>query len=186
MAGISVILREVKLSDKPPALLEASKKATVPVLISADGPMLEESIDIMRWALAQDDPEGWLAGDDRELLATIDGPFKHHLDRYKYPTRYDDCDPLPHRAAGYDILLQLDAQLADQPQLCGEARTLADIASFPFIRQFANHDREWFDAQPIAHLQRWLAGHLESDLFKSIMPKFAPWKAGDEPVLFGP
>lgn len=186
IAGITVELREVKLSNKPPELLEASEKATVPVLILPDGTVIDESIDVMRWALHQNDPEGWLAGDDGELLATIEGPFKYHLDRYKYPTRYDNRDPRPHRAAGYDILLRLDGRLTDQPQLCGEARTLADVASFPFIRQFANHDREWFDAQPIPHLQRWLAGHLESKLFKDVMPKFTPWKAGDEPIFFGP
>lgn len=186
IAGITVNLREVKLASKPPELIEASEKATVPVLVLPDGTVLDESIEIMRWALAQDDPESWLAGDNRELLAMIDGPFKHHLDRYKYPTRHDDCDPLPHRAAGYDILLQLDARLADRPQLCRAERALADIASFPFIRQFANHDRSWFDAQPIPHLQRWLETHLASELFASVMPKFAPWKAGDEPVNFGP
>lgn len=188
-AGITVELREVKLANKPPELIEASPKATVPVLVLRDAQpkpnVLDESVDIMRWALSQNDPEGWLAGDDRELLATMDGPFKHHLDRYKYPTRYDDCDPRPHRAAAYDILLALDARLAGQDQLCGPSRTLADIASFPFIRQFANHDRGWFDAQPIPNLQRWLAGHLESELFKSIMPKFAPWKAGGEVIHFG-
>ena len=185
IAGITVELREVKLASKPPELVEASPKATVPVLVLPDATVLDESIEIMRWALAQSDPEGWLAGDERALLVTIDGPFKHHLDRSKYPTRYDDCDPEPHRAAGYEILRELDARLAGQSQLCGETGALADIASFPFIRQFANHDRTWFDAQPIPQLQRWLEGHLASDLFASVMPKFAPWQAGDEPVLFG-
>jgi glutathione S-transferase len=185
IAGIAVELREVKLANKPVELIEASEKATVPVLVLPDGAVLDESMEIMLWALAQNDPEGWLSGDDRELLATMDGPFKHHLDRYKYPTRYDDCDPRPHRAAGYEILLRLDGKLVDQPQLCGATRTLTDVASFPFIRQFANHDREWFDAQPIPHLQRWLKEHLSSSLFTSVMPKFVPWKAGDEVVLFG-
>ena len=185
-ARIDVILREVELADKPPALLEISPKGTVPVLISADGPLLEESIDIMRWALGKNDPEGWLAGDDRELIERNDGPFKHHLDRYKYPARYEDCDPLEHRAAGLKILRDLDARLGSQAQLTGAQRTLADMALFPFIRQFANTDRAWFDAEPLPHLQRWLEGHLSSDIFKAIMPKFAPWKAGDKPTLFGP
>ena len=185
-AGIKVILREVKLADKPPALFEASEKGTVPVLVSFDSPVLEESTDIMRWALAQNDPEGWLAGDDAELIERNDGPFKHHLDRYKYPSRYaDEADGTDHRAEGLAILSDLDARLSGQAQLCGEARSLADIALFPFIRQFANTDRAWFDAQPLPHLQRWLESHLASDLFKSVMPKFAPWKAGDEPTVFG-
>lgn len=192
-AGIDVELREVKLANKPPELIEASPKATVPVLDFRDGSVIDESIAIMRWALHQNDPEGWLSGDDDALITRNDGPFKHHLDRYKYPTRYPDeaggdeeAFRLHHRAAGYEILRDLDARLADRAQLCGDERTLADIALFPFIRQFANTDRAWFDAQPIPHLQRWLAGHLESDLFKSIMPKFAPWKAGDEVIKFGP
>ncbi|MFN2100965.1 glutathione S-transferase [Altererythrobacter sp. MF3-039] len=185
IAGIDMILREVKLADKPPALLEISPKGTVPVLISADGPLLDESIDIMRWALGRNDPEGWLEGDDRELLELIDGPFKHHLDRYKYSTRYD-TEPLEHRAAALKILRELDARLEPHGQLCGETRTLADMASFTFIRQFANHDRAWFDALDLPHLHTWLDGHLKSDIFKAIMPKFAPWKAGDEPLRFGP
>ncbi len=189
VAEINVILREVKLSDKPPALIEISPKATVPVLISPDGPVLEESIEIMRWALGRNDPEGWLAGDDAELIERNDGPFKHHLDRYKYPTRYEDeadHGEVDHRAAGLAILSDLDARLASQKYLCGDSRTLADMALFPFIRQFANTDREWFDAQDIPHLQQWLEGHLTSDIFKSVMPKFTPWQAGDERIAFGP
>ncbi|MEP3051172.1 MAG: glutathione S-transferase [Erythrobacter sp.] len=189
VAGIRVILREVKLADKPPALIEISPKATVPVLISADGPVLEESIEIMRWALAQNDPEGWLAGDDGGLIERMDGPFKHHLDRYKYPNRYlDDPDhgKVDHRAEGLAILADLDARLSTQKNLYGEAPTLADMALFPFIRQFANTDRAWFDAQDLPHLGPWLEAHLNSDIFASIMPKFDPWKAGTEPVLFGP
>ncbi len=193
IADIAVELREVKLANKPPELLEASEKATVPVLVLTDGTVLDESVDIMRWALSQNDPEGWLSGDDQALITRNDGPFKHHLDRYKYPTRYPDetggdkgAFRLRHRSEGYEILQELDARLADQPQLCGDTRTLADIALFPFLRQFANTDRAWFDAQPIPHLQRWLAEHLESDLFKSVMPKFVPWKAGDEVIEFGP
>lgn len=186
IAGITVELREVKLARKPPELLAASPKATVPVLVLPDGKILDESLEIMRRTLAENDPEGWLAGDDAALLAIVDGSFKHHLDRYKYPVRYHDCDPAPHRTAGLEILQELDARLARQTQLCGSTRTLADIASFPFIRQFANHDRAWFDAQPLPHLQAWLEAHLASSLFAGVMPKFAPWQAGDTPVLFGP
>ncbi|QFT78310.1 glutaredoxin 2 [Erythrobacter sp. THAF29] len=197
VAGITVELREVKLADKPPELIEVSPKATVPVLVLADGTVIDESIAVMRWALSQSDPEGWLAGDDAlSVLALIernDGPFKHHLDRYKYPTRYpeetdgdEDALRLHHRSQGLAILEELDARLTGQNQLWGSTRTLADIAIFPFVRQFANTDRAWFDAQGLPHLQRWLEGHIASDLFLSVMPKFAPWKAGDEPILFGP
>ncbi|BDI61526.1 glutathione S-transferase [Qipengyuania nanhaisediminis] len=193
IAGVTVTLREVKLADKPPELAEASPKATVPVLVLADGTVIDESIAIMRWALARSDPEGWLAGDDAELIARNDGPFKHHLDRYKYPNRYPDeaggdeaTFRYDHRSCGLAILSDLDTRLGGRRNLCGERRMLADIALFPFIRQFANTDREWFDAQGLPHLHEWLERHLASDLFAAIMPKFAPWKSGDPPIAFGP
>ena len=186
VAGINCDLREVKLSNKPPELIEASPKATVPVMVLADGTVLEESIDIMRWALALNDPEDWLSGDDRALIDRIDGPFKHHLDRYKYPTRYEDCDSVEHREAGLEILKELDERLASQPYLCGDRRSMADMATFTFIRQFANTGREWFNAQPVSHLHKWLETQLSSEIFKAIMPKYAPWQAGDELVLFNP
>ncbi len=192
-AGIDVELREVKLANKPPQLAEASPKATVPVLVLKDGAVIDESLAIMRWALAQSDPLDWLAGDDTALIEANDGPFKHHLDRYKYPTRYPDetagdeaAFRLHHRKAGLAILQELNTRLADQAQLCAERSTLTDIALFPFIRQFANTDRAWFDALDLPRLQNWLTGHLSSDLFKGIMPKFVPWKAGDVPIAFGP
>ncbi|WP_271078293.1 glutathione S-transferase [Aurantiacibacter sp. MUD61] len=175
-------LREVKLSDKPQAMLDVSPKATVPVLVHSDGAFLEESLDIMRWALGHTDPEGWLERDDPELIAENDGPFKHALDHYKYPTRYDDCDPLPHRGRGEEFLVKLDARIAGQGQLCGEQRGITDVAIFPFIRQFANHDRKWFDALDLPHVQQWLAGHLESTLFKTAMQREKPWQEGDAPV----
>ncbi len=175
-------LREVKLSDKPQAMLAISPKATVPVLVHSDGGFLEESLDIMRWSLGHTDPEGWLEREDKELLAENDGPFKHALDHYKYPTRYDDCDPIPHRDRGEEFLARLDARIAGQGQLCGEQRGFTDVAIFPFIRQFANHDRKWFDALDLPHVQEWLTGHLESSLFKTAMQREKPWQEGDTPV----
>ena len=167
--------REVVLRDKPEAMLEVSPKGTVPVVVLGDGTVIEESIDVMRWALDSNDPEQWLSGDDRDLIETIDGPFKHHLDRYKYSTRHDS-DPAEHRAAALAILQQLEERLSQSRYLCGDRRSMADIATFPFIRQFTNTDREWFDAQPLPHLQRWLAEHLDSPLFKQIMVKHDQWK----------
>ncbi|MWV28451.1 glutathione S-transferase [Aurantiacibacter rhizosphaerae] len=175
-------LREVKLSDKPQAMLDASPKGTVPVLMLDDGTVIDESFAIMRWALARNDPEGWLERDDPALIADTVGQFKHALDHYKYPNRYDDCDPLPHRADGLVFLQKLDERIGTQGQLCGEKRGIADTAIFPFIRQFANHDREWFDSQDLPHLQAWLAGHLASPLFKTIMQREKPWTAGDPPI----
>lgn len=186
VAGVTVEVREVKLAAKPPALIAASPKATVPVLVLADGSVIDESLAIMRWALEQHDPEGWLAGDDAALIAVNDGPFKHHLDRAKYPGRYEEDGETDHRAAALALLAPLEERLARAPQLCGPSRSLTDIALFPFIRQFAAIDPAWFADQPLPRVQAWLEGHATSDLFAAIMPKFAPWADGDPPVRYGP
>ena len=187
ISGTECELREVKLADKPEAMLAASPKGTVPVLVQPSGQVIDESIEIMRWALSRNDPEDWLAGDDAGLIELGDGAFKHHLDRYKYPDRYAD-EPgharTDHRGEGLAILSDLSFRLAGREQLMGDRRTMADIALFPFIRQFATTDRDWFDAQPIPDLQRWLDGHLASNLFAAVMDKHAPWKPGDAPVLW--
>jgi glutathione S-transferase len=185
-AGITAELREVKLAAKPPALIAASPKATVPVLVLSDGTVIDQSLDIMRWALAQNDPEGWLAGDDAGLIAANDGPFKQHLDRAKYPGRYDEDGVTDHRATALALLAPLEERLAAAPFLCGPSRTLTDIALFPFIRQFAAIAPEWFAAQPLPQWQAWLGALAASEIIASVMPKFAAWQEGDVPVLFGP
>ena len=176
ISGADYEHREVVLRDKPPQMLEVSPKGTVPVLVTDDGAVLEESLDIMRWALDRDDPEGWLERADDELLAANDGPFKHHLDRYKYSTRYDDVDPEEHGAEALKHLRVLDERLSASPYLCGDRRGFADIAIFPFVRQFANADRDWFDAQDLPRLGMWLQGLVNSDLFTGIMAKHDQWK----------
>lgn len=181
-SGARYELREVRLSAKPAALLTASPKGTVPVLQTADGTVIEESLAIMRWALAAHDPEGWLARDDPALIATNDGMFKHHLDRYKYPDRHDS-DPEEHRDSGLRFLQNLDARVALAGQLCGSVRGMADAAILPFVRQFAAVDPDWFAAQPLPHLKPWLADHLASDLFNGVMRRTAPWAEGDCPLL---
>lgn len=185
-AGVTAQLREVKLAAKPGALLAASPKGTVPVLVLPDGTVIDESLEIMRWALGQHDPEGWLTGEDPALIAVNDGVFKHHLDRAKYPGRYDEDGVTDHRAEALALIAPLEARLESAPYLCGDTRTLTDIALFPFIRQFAAIDPPWFAAQPLPRLQGWLERLLASDLFTAIMPKFAVWQEGDAPVLFGP
>lgn len=186
IAGQAVRLREVVLRDKPQEMIEASPKATVPVLVTDDGNVIDESLTIMHWVLGKNDPEGWLNNHSasEELIAEADDEFKTHLDRYKYPSRYEDVDPMKHRAAGFAILQKWDKILANGEQFTSSQRSLADIAIFPFVRQFANHDRDWFDAQSIPALQKWLAGHLESELFQIVMPKFPQWKTGDEEPVF--
>lgn len=178
-----VELREVKLRAKPDAMLAASPKGTVPVLVLPDGAVIDESLDVMHWALGRNDPENWLRGDAPELIVINDGPFKHHLDRYKYPDRYD-VDPLEHRARATDLLAPLEARLSAHANLCGETRSLTDMALFPFIRQFAETDRDFFDRLPMPNLQAWLARHLASPLFERIMLRVEPWKPGDAPVYF--
>ncbi|MEO6718567.1 MAG: glutathione S-transferase [Novosphingobium sp.] len=185
VSGKRVELREIKLSAKPVAMLAASPKGTVPVLVLPDGTVIEESIDIMRWALAQADPEGWLARDDPALIAGCDGPFKHALDRYKYPDRHG-ADAAQHRDEGLNFLRQLDERLSGAGQLGGTTRGLADAAIMPFVRQFAAVDPDWFDRQPLSHAKPWLAGHLASDLFAAVMIRFAPWSPGDPAVVFQP
>lgn len=182
-SGTVCTLREVKLSAKPQELLDASPKGTVPVLVLPDGQVIDESLDIMRWALTQADPDHWLDGEDTALIAANDGPFKHHLDRYKYPHRYD-VDPLPHRAAGVAHLEMLEVRLSAHPFLCGAYWTMTDAALAPFVRQFAETDRAWFDALPLPAVQRWLAAFLASPMFAAIMVRWPVWKAGDAEVLF--
>lgn len=182
ISGTACELREVKLRAKPEAMVAASPKATVPVLVLPDGTVIDQSLKIMRWALAHNDPEGWLTRTDEDLIARNDGPFKYDLDRYKYPERHGS-DTATHRDGGLAFLLDLEARLQATPQLCGAARGLADAAVMPFVRQFAAVDPDWFAAQPLPHLQAWLAGHLASDLFEGIMVRYAAWSPGDPVIL---
>lgn len=181
VSGQAVEIREVVLRDKPPAMLTASPKGTVPVLV-VEGAVIDESLDIMRYALTRNDPEGWLAGDDAALIAANDGPFKHHLDHYKYPERHGS-DPQTHRAAALLCLAPLEARLTRTSHLHGATRTLADIALFPFVRQFAAVEPVWFAAQALPRLKHWLAAHIASDLFERAMVRRPAWREGDPPVL---
>jgi glutathione S-transferase len=146
VSGVKVEMREIVLRDKPPEMLAASPKGTVPVLVMPNGDVIDESLHIMRWALAQNDPEVWLAHTDTDLIATNDGPFKAALDRYKYPHRYGLSDGLEHRDTGLEYLQNLDQILRNQAFLDGTNRGFTDIALFPFIRQYAATDKLWFDA----------------------------------------
>lgn len=176
------VLREVKLAAKPEAMLAASPKGTVPVLVLPDDQVIDESLDIMRWALATRDPEGWLKGDDVALIAWNDGPFKHDLDRYKYPERHD-ADPLEHRLRGLEFLKELEGRLGLASHLCGSARTMTDAAIIPFVRQFSAVDQAWFNDQPLPRLKAWLTNYIASELFKMIMFRVMPWSPSDHPVM---
>ncbi|MEO7242101.1 MAG: glutathione S-transferase [Variovorax sp.] len=178
-------LREVHLRDKPAELIAASAKATVPVLVLTEGGVIEESLEIMLWALGRHDPHHWLKPampEMRALIADCDGPFKRHLDGYKYGVGDDSRDPLAQRACGAEFLERLEERLTGTAHLFGDSAALADWAVMPFVRQFAQVDTAWFGTQPWPGLRRWLAGLTASALWRACMRKEAPWRPGDAPV----
>jgi len=189
-SGQNVELRDILLKDKPDEMIEASPKATVPVLVLGDGTVIDESLDVVHWALQENDPENWYpaypaARQKMEaLIAENDGPFKTALDRYKYHVRFPEADKEDYRAEGEKFLAKLDEKLRGAPYLFGDQPTYADICIFPFIRQFANSDRAWFDQAPYPNLQRWLEAWIKSDRFKAIMKKQPLWKDGGDPIFF--
>lgn len=185
VSGTVCELREVKLSMKPDALIALSPKATVPVLLTPEGKVIDQSIEIMHWALATNDPEQWLTSANDPLIAANDGPFKHHLDHYKYPNRHDS-DPIEHRAAAVAMLGALEARLATSASLSGTARSLADMAVMPFVRQFANTDRAFFDALDLPRVQHWLSHHIASPLFQTAMTVYPRWTGPDAAVTLFP
>jgi glutathione S-transferase len=172
-SGVPVDIIEVSLKAKPAEMLAISPKGTVPVL-DAGGRVIDESLEIMRWALAQHDPDSWLLEDDAriaELIEANDQGFKVHLNRYKYAERYPEQPMEVYRAEGALFLQRLDELLTDRDYLLTDHPSLADIALLPFVRQFAHVDREWFAQTPYVRLQAWLQRFLESELFTSIMKK---------------
>ena len=200
ISGLAVELREVVLKNKPAQLLAASPKGTVPVLVLPSGQVVAESLDVMLWALRQNDPEQWLQpkkcalsessiADMLTLIATNDGPFKHSLDRYKYPHRftaehagrdaaYSTQFAEFHRSAGAAWLCTLEAQLVNG-HLFGKRASLADMALLPFVRQFAHTDAAWFAAQPWPRAQAWLTAFDASSLLASVMEKHPPWSCNE-------
>ena len=177
VSGVEVDKFEVDLRDKPKVLLDCSPKGTVPVLQFADGSVIEESLDIMQWALAINDPEAWLDGSNgssAETLALIqqnDGPFKSALDRYKYAVRFPEHPAATYREQAEVFLSELNARISKQGYLMRNQPSLADMAIFPFIRQFANVDNDWFYQSKYKHLNKWLDKYLASTLFNAIMQK---------------
>ena len=168
---------EVSLKAKPAEMLALSSKGTVPVL-SVDGQVIDESLAIMHWALAQSDPLDWLLKDDpvgqqliAELIEENDQVFKVHLNRYKYAERYPEQPMTVYRAEGEVFLRRLDELLEGRDYLLAEHPSLADVALMPFVRQFAHVDREWFGQTPYHRLQAWLQRFLESELFTGVMQK---------------
>ena len=173
-SGVPVSIIEVSLKAKPADMLAASPKGTVPVLVCADGRVIEQSLEIMHWALSQNDPDVWLPAHRPLIDALIeenDTRFKVLLDRYKYAVRYPEYPMEHYRAQGAVVLQRLECLLEHTPYLTGTTLTLADVALAPFIRQFAHVDRAWFAQAPYPKLQAWLERFLASGLFTAVMAK---------------
>jgi glutathione S-transferase len=173
LAGTDYEHREVLLRDKPEAMLEASPKGSVPVFI-VDGTVIDESLDIMRWAMPDADFQ-------TDIIEMIDGPFKHHMDRYKYASRYDpevkrgDVN-LVHRAQAVENLALIENTLAGAAYLHGKDMGPTDMATFPFVRQFAAVQPEWWAANPdLRQTQIWLENCLKSKRFTAVMEKQPQW-----------
>ncbi len=176
-AGIQLEHREILLKNKPQAMLDVSPKGTVPVLVLEDVQVIDESLEIMLWALQQHDPQGWLRCQEEALtlIENNDNAFKPWLDKYKYADRFPEYSQNDYRLQAEFFLQKLEQQLCQFTFLFGNQPTLADFAIFPFIRQFAFVDKAWFDKAPYPKLQTWLNTHLESSLFEKVMHKHPVW-----------
>ena len=190
-AGLSTELREVVLSDKPASMLLYSPKGTVPVLVLPDGKVIDESIDIIHWALSVNDPDQWLTGCSEaqllwlnQLVEENDYSFKLSLDKYKYAERFPEQSATVYRAEGDKFLIRLEEMLQANTFLAGDNMTVADVAVFPFVRQFAHVDKDWFYQTKYLKLQQWLDLILDMALFKEVMKKYKPWKEGAEIIMF--
>lgn len=183
----AVELREIVLRNKPAHMLEISPKGTVPVLQLANGQVIEESIEILEWALNQNDPQGLLQADliqADKLIQQNDNEFKYWLDRYKYFERYPEKSQLEYQQQGEKFLQVLEGLLTQNTYLLGDNISKADIAIVPFVRQFAHVNRDTFAALPYPKVQQWLADWLEHPNFLAMMKKYKPWKEGDERLVF--
>ena len=187
-AGIEVALREVVLKDKPAAMLAASSKGTVPVLIEPSGHVIDESLDVMAWALDQQDSDHWLDGKGLQdpLIDSCDNTFKHWLDRYKYAVRFPEQSEQWYRAQGELFLNRLEQLLTDHCYLRGDSLLAVDVAIVPFVRQFSAVDTNWWSGRPYPQVATWLDRLLESDLFKIVMKKYPQWHNGDPVIHFPP
>ena len=181
-------IREVLLRDKPPSMLEYSSKGTVPVLVLQSGEVIDESLDVIDWALNLNDPNNWLRSKENEetkkLIEINDGEFKHHLDRYKYSKRYDNEDPEFHKKKCLKFIESVNNELSNSKYIFDDNISYADIVLLPFMRQFRIADMEWFDSLPYDNLKKWLSSFLNSPLLNSIMKKYDLWKEGDDLIIF--
>jgi glutathione S-transferase len=178
-ADIQVEHREIELRNKPQSMLRLSPKGTVPVL-DVDGLVLDQSLDIMRWALKVSDPDGWNILDEDIAQAWIernDQLFKNVLDQYKYPNRYPTINPVIVLDDAIALMLiPMERALESTLYLLGNKMTWVDVAIFPFIRQFSMVDQQKFEQLPFPQVQKWLRRQIESKLFLSVMDKHPTWR----------
>lgn len=188
VSGFSCHLREVLLRDKPDELIAVSSKATVPVLVLPDGAVIDQSLDIMLHVLNIHDPTNWLDSvvltGALELIEATEKLFKPHLDLYKYASRAANPEPEFHRAKAVEFLDELEARLVETPFLLGNKMSLADAAILPFVRQFAQTNRPWFDRQDLPKIHVWLRAFEKSELRNNVMGKYDRWCVGDEELVF--
>ena len=182
----TVSLREVVLRYKPAALIEASPKATVPVLVLSNGTVIEESLAIIDWALEQNYPNSWCdaSPETAALINACDGGFKGWLDKYKYADRYPEQSAVYYREQAEEFIGELEQRLSAQRWLGGERATRADVAVFPFVRQFAGVDPTWWLDAPYPTVRTWLNDWLMSDTFTGVMAKYPPWQPDEPEVMF--
>ena len=175
--NIQVEIREISLRDRPDELYKASKKGTVPVLITINNEIIDESLDIMLWALKNNTEQIWLReehSNDTKIINHIDTHFKKWLDRYKYHDRYPENSKEYYRDNCSKILSEYENQLCTTKYLLRDKMGIVDVAIFPFIRQFANVDYNWFSSN-FDNLTSWLEEISSSDLFNKIMKKYEIW-----------
>jgi glutathione S-transferase len=182
----AVELRDVKLTDKPVAMLNASPKGTVPILVVAPAQVIDESLDVMLWSLGKSDPDNLLCNLP-DLLAFInvyDSEFKPCIERYKAAKRYHEFNLNECREACEVHIQDLEKRLSEHTYIFGERESLADIAILPFIRQFAKVERQWYVQSSYVNVKRWLNAYLQSRMFNQVMAQYSIWEEGSEVVVF--
>ncbi len=187
-----VLLREIVTKDKPSELLASSPKGTVPVLVLPDGQIIEQSLDVMNWALQQNDPQDLLRSSNptlsqqvHQLIKTNDEDFIGHLEKYRASVRYRNIDVEQRRQACEAFISQLEALLTDQPYFFGETPSLADFAVMPFVSQFVRVEKKWFVQSEYQNVGRWLRAHLESKLYTQVMKQYPLWNETKQYCVFG-
>jgi len=198
LAKQAVMIRAIDLRDKPPEMLAVSPKGTVPVLVldntenNGQATVIDESLDIMLWALNQSDPDNLLYSDEPSqlplmlsLIGRFDNEFKTHLENYKSAKRYHEASKTDHRQQCEAFIAELDQRLSQQKYLMGDKLSLVDYAILPYLRQFARVERQWYTQTPYTHLHNWLKQHLTSQLFSQAMKKYPLWLDEQESFLIG-